>query len=254
MVGQGSGGSAVTNMLAKAGVKRFTLFDPDELSGDNLKRHVLGPEYVGKSKVEGMEAHIRSINPDCQVRALKRTFGWKLRLPRTRWLGLEPCLPRKVQEDAYGFTAKPDLIVSCVDSLACESLINAYSLAENVPVVYGGVHGAARVAEIIYVIPGKTPCYECYEREGPLPEPTQEHYTDPNHDPTKMPSMPGLWGDVLLAASLQFQVILGVLGLRPLPAPLTLFNIHEQPLFKAEFWNQKPGCAICTDNMEGLCR
>jgi len=49
---QGSGGSAVTNMLAKAGVKRFTLFDPDELSPDNLKRHVLGPEYVGKPKVE----------------------------------------------------------------------------------------------------------------------------------------------------------------------------------------------------------
>jgi len=36
--------------------------------------------------------------------------------------------------------------------------------------------------------------------------------------------------------------------------PLTLFNIHEQPLFKAEFWDQKRGCAICTDNMEGLCR
>ena len=238
IVGQGSGGSAVTNMLAKAGFERFTLFDPDELSRDNLKRHVLSPEYVGKPKVEGMEAHIRSINPDCQVRALKRTFGWKPRLPQIRWPGLGPggsCLYMGERKDAYGFLAKPDLVVSCVDSLACESLINAYSLAENVPVVYGGVHGAARVAEIIYVIPGKTPCYECYEREGPLPEPTQEHYTDPNHDPTKMPSMPGLWGDVLLAASLQFQVILGVLGLRALPAPLTLFNIHEQPLFKTEF-------------------
>ncbi len=238
IVGQGSGGSAVTNMLAKAGFERFTLFDPDELSRDNLKRHVLSPEYVGKPKVEGMEAHIRSINPDCQVRALKRTFGWKPRLPQIRWPGLGPggsCLYMGERKDAYGFLAKPDLVVSCVDSLACESLINAYSLAENVPVVYGGVHGAARVAEIIYVIPGKTPCYECYEREGPLPEPSQEHYTDPNHDPTKMPTMPGLWGDVLLAASLQFQVILGVLGLRALPAPLTLFNIHEQPLFKTEF-------------------
>jgi len=225
-------------MLAKAGFERFTLFDPDELSRDNLKRHVLSPEYVGKPKVEGMEAHIRSINPDCQVRALKRTFGWKPRLPQIRWPGLGPggsCLYMGERKDAYGFLAKPDLVVSCVDSLACESLINAYSLAENVPVVYGGVHGAARVAEIIYVIPGKTPCYECYEREGPLPEPSQEHYTDPNHDPTKMPTMPGLWGDVLLAASLQFQVILGVLGLRALPAPLTLFNIHEQPLFKTEF-------------------
>jgi molybdopterin/thiamine biosynthesis adenylyltransferase len=251
MVGQGSGGSVVTSMLAKAGVERFTLFDPDELSLDNLKRHVLGPEYVGKPKVDGMKAHIMSHNPACQVRAHEWAFGSK-RLQRKCWLGLDPCMDRREREDAYGFSTKPDLVVSCVDSLACESLINAYSLAENVPVVYGGVHGAARVAEIMYVIPGKTPCYECYEREGPLPEPTQEHYTDPNHDPTKMPTMPGLWGDVLLAASLQFQVVLGVLGLRPLPAPLTLFNIHEQPLFKAEFWNQKPGCAICTDNMEGL--
>ncbi len=217
VIGVGSVGSAVADMLARAGVGRLTLVDPDVLSEDNLKRHVLTRESVGRNKAEAMAE----------------------RLGCTGIPGKFAALPEL-----------PDVIASCVDSLVCESQISAYSLENNVPVVYGGVHGDAHTAEIITVIPGVTPCYECYERVGELPTPGQEAYTDPNYDKTKMPSQPGLWVDVLMAASLQVQAVLGVLGVRERMAPLVLMSLRYP--FKTEAYSQKERCAVCSENMEGL--
>ena len=223
IIGLGSGGSAVADMLWRSTADqmygiRLTLIDPDFFEASNMTRHILNHESFGKSKA---------------IEIAKR-------YPNATGL----------QEKFSSLADKPDVIASCVDSLACESQINAYSLENNIPVVYGGVHGDAHTAEIITVIPGLTPCYECYERTGELPPPGQEHYTDPNHDPTKMPHQEGLWVDVLMAASLQVQGILGVLGVRERLAPLVLMSLR--PPFKYESFNQKERCAVCSENMEGL--
>ena len=214
----------MADMLARAGVGRLTLVDPDNLEANNLARHVLEDKWVGNKKVFAMAEHLKRVRCGMSVQVVAEKFR-----------GLEEC---------------PDVIASCVDSLACESQINAYSLEKNVPVVYGGVHGDAHTAEIITVIPGLTPCYECYERTGELPPPGQEHYTDPNHDPTKMPHQEGLWVDVLMAASLHVQAILGVLGVREKLPPLILMSLRAP--FRYEGYNQKDKCAVCSENMKGL--
>ena len=259
VVGLGTGGSAVADMLARAGAGsvgkgQLILVDPDALSEENCKRHVLNRMWVGKSKVVGMAEHIFTVAPKCDTVLLLKKFDElrSIKIPARRWPGLAEgggCLyQRQIGDGVFG--RKPDLIVSCVDSLACESLINAYSLENKVPAVYGGVHGDAHTAEVITVIPGVTPCYECYEREGPLPEPGQEAYTDPGYDKTKMPHQEGLWCDVLMAAALQVQAVLGVLGIREKLSPLVLMKLRYP--FTLEPVNQKPGCAICTDKMEAL--
>src|SRR5207302_11059590 len=92
---------------------------------------------------------------------------------------------------SYCSHGKPDLIACCADSDACCQLVNQYCIDKKIPCVFGGVHGAAETAEVITFVPGKTPCYACYEREGPDPEPSQEKYTNPNYDPTKMPHQEG---------------------------------------------------------------
>jgi len=106
-------------------------------------------------------------------------------------------------------------------------------------------------AEIITVVPGETPCYECWIREGELPPPSMEKYTDPDYDPTKSPSLPGLWGDVLMAASFQFQALLGIMGIRKKFSPLVLMGLRYP--FRFETYDTKERCAVCSDNMEGLC-
>jgi molybdopterin/thiamine biosynthesis adenylyltransferase len=224
VIGLGSGGSAVADMLARGGIGKLTLRDPDLFTRENAKRHVLKPANAGMRKANMMLAHVKLIDHTIELDYRAARFD--------------------------GFQEKPDVIACCVDSLACESEVNAYSLEKNVPAVYGGVHGDAHTAEIITVIPGETPCYECYEREGSLPEPSQEKYTNPNYDQTKMPHQEGLWCDVLIAASLQVQAVLGVLGVRKRMPPLSLLGLRYP--FKAEYWYQKPGCAICTEDFSGL--
>ena len=237
IIGLGSGGSAVADMLARAGVGRLTLVDPDELTADNVKRHVLDIKHVGKSKVHGMA----------------EKYGLDVIRPVWKKFDAEVFAPLVFHADPggrYERSQKPDVIVSCVDSLQCESQINEYALRNKIPAVFGGVHGDAHTVEVITVIPGETPCYDCYEREGPGPEPTQEKYTNPNYDATKMPHQEGLWCDVLMGASVQCQAVLGVLGIRERMAPLVLMSLRYP--FKIETYSQKPGCAICAEDFSKL--
>lgn len=224
MVGSGSGGSAVTDMLVRAGARQLYLIDPDKLDTKNLARHVLTDRYVGLHKSKALAMHLKGIDPSLNIGVQTEKFD--------------------------GFPHEVDLVVCGADSDLCCHLVNDYCLRHGIPAVYGGVHGAAETAEIITVIPDKTPCYACYEREGPPPEPTQEKYTNPNYDPTKAHHHEGLWGDVLMAASLQFQAILGILGLRSQFASLVLADLRYP--FKVECVEQQAGCAVCTEDFSKL--
>ncbi len=125
--------------MARTGVGSLTLIDPEDFAEENVGRHILTGDSVGKSKVEELSRHVARINPDCRVTALKERF------------------------DASLLSSRPDLIISTADSFQAASLVNSYALRENIPAVFGGVWGEASVAEILYVLPGKTPCYDCLE-------------------------------------------------------------------------------------------
>jgi len=75
-----------------------------------------------------------------------------------------------------------------------------------------------------------------------------EKYTNPNYDSTRAPSHPGLWADILMAASIQFRAILD--ALQDKINPLILARLRFP--YSAEVIHQKKGCAVCSDNMEGL--
>lgn len=75
-----------------------------------------------------------------------------------------------------------------------------------------------------------------------------EKYTNPDYDSTKAPSQPGLWADVLMAASIQFRAILDVLDGKINPLILASLRLP----YSAQIFHQKKGCAVCSDNMVGL--
>ncbi len=228
--GGGSIGGTLIDILARTGVGSLTLIDPENFAEENVGRHVLTGDSVGKPKVEELARHVSRINPDCRVTALKEKFDIAL-------------LP-----------SRPDLVVSTADSFQAASLVNAYALQEKIPAVFGGVWGEASVAEILYVLPGKTPCYECYgafRRNVEIPHDTRR-YTDPYYDETRIPGQAGLWANILMVAGLQFQVILGLVGLRDslkYPGTVWFMNIDDprcpfQPL-ALTVGEVKKGCAVC---------
>jgi len=152
------------------------------------------------------------------------------------------------------------LLVAATDSFECQSLVNQLSLEEGIPSIYIGCWGEATMGEILYVVPGRTPCFECYagfrrETEAlSLNDPRK--YTDLDFDQTKVPGQAGLWPNILVICGFAFQVILALLGdemrakqLLDFEHTLLLVNVGDfgsplQPLAVTPASVEK-GCAIC---------
>lgn len=73
VIGAGGTGSAAIEVLARAGVGKMILVDPDLISESNLERiHGAQPRHAAESipKVEVAREHILSIDPTCAVEAI----------------------------------------------------------------------------------------------------------------------------------------------------------------------------------------
>jgi hypothetical protein len=153
------------------------------------------------------------------------------------------------------------LLVGATDSFECQSLVNLLSLNSGTPALYVGCWGEATVGEIFYVIPGKSPCFECYagfRRESEeLSIRDSRKYTDLDFDQTKVPGQAGLWPNILIICGFAFQLILALLGaderrsreLIDESQTLFLANIgdfaSELPLWTVTPGAVRKGCAIC---------
>lgn len=226
-------------MAARSGFATFTLVDPETLALENVGRHVLSRAAVGTPKAIAVKGAIEAINPAATVEAITGKFS--------------------------DLATKPDLLVVATDSFACESLVNDYSLREGVPAVYGGCWGEASVGEILYVVPGKTPCYECYagfRRQATEIPADARKYTDPEFDGTRLPGQAGLWANILIITGVMFQVVLGLVDpesdrghLIDFEHTLFLVNVSKydanlQPL-AVTFGKVKRGCTICDESRIG---
>lgn len=70
MVGAGSLGSALSTLLARAGVGHMTLVDPEFLEDANLGRHALGMDDLGYFKAKSLCKRLRRDIPTIEVDAL----------------------------------------------------------------------------------------------------------------------------------------------------------------------------------------
>jgi molybdopterin/thiamine biosynthesis adenylyltransferase len=225
IAGCGSFGSALADMLVRAGVGSLILIDPERLSIENVGRHVLTARDVGRAKADALAERLREINPRLDVESRTQRFS-----------------------DAGG------LLVSCVDSRRCESMVNAVSLARQLPAVYVGAYGAVRAGEVQFCVPGRTACRECFARfrdnhEVPA---GQERYTDPDFDDTRTPGQTGLWGSVLAISGIAFHGILALLGIRgslDYDRPLWIVNLDYEGFrpFAVTFAKVARGCPVCDE-------
>lgn len=63
VIGAGALGGAVTDHLAKAGVGKVSLIDPDTMSAPNVGRHLLGAEAIGEKKAAALAQRINLAYP-----------------------------------------------------------------------------------------------------------------------------------------------------------------------------------------------
>lgn len=248
VVGAGSVGSALVLMAARAGIGHFTLIDPDALSLENVGRHMLSREWAGQPKVKALKRSIKAVNPAAEVHAIAKDFT-------------------SFNPESFLNGRKADLLLGCTDSFRCQSLVNGVALELCIPAVFAGCWGEAAVGEILYVIPGKTPCFECYAgfRRHAVP-PTfsdSRKYTDPDFDETKLPGQAGLWPNILIISGIAFQVIQGLLApegdrrrhLIDFERTVLFVNVsdYDSPLcpLAVTFGRVPKGCAVCDESKLG---
>lgn len=65
--GGGALGSLVIDQLARAGVGRITVVDPQVFASSNIGRHLLGAEFLDLSKAKSIARRVGISNPACQV-------------------------------------------------------------------------------------------------------------------------------------------------------------------------------------------
>ena len=210
--GLGSGGSTVALELAKAGVGRFTLVDPDTIEATNLIRHECDGRYLGSGKAAAVGELIFFRNPDAEVEVVRADVF---------------SLGKRLAE----LVADADLVAGCTDSEPPKHLLNRLCLSAGVAAVYAGVYERGVGGEVIRCGGAPDdPCYACVtsvlKEAAPLPTGDEElDYGAVDADGT-LQGAPGLGLDVRLVALLHAKVcLLSLLGREAeLPGNVVLFG------------------------------
>ena len=115
VVGLGGVGSWAAECLARSGVGELTLIDQDEYSESNINRQ-LGAlaSTVGQPKAEVMARRVRDVNPDCAA---------------------HPVTGKYERGEADRFFADYDLIVDCIDLVACKVDLICRTLERGIPIL-----------------------------------------------------------------------------------------------------------------------
>jgi adenylyltransferase/sulfurtransferase len=150
LVGLGGLGSPVAYYLAAAGVGRLGLMDSDTLELSNLQRQVLhSTPRLGRSKAESALETLAHINPDVKFDVLKQ---------------------RLTPENARDLFRDYDAVVECSDNFETKFLVNDVCLADRKPFATAGILSFS--GQMMFVVPGQTPCLRCAVPEVPQGVPT----------------------------------------------------------------------------------
>jgi molybdopterin/thiamine biosynthesis adenylyltransferase len=148
IVGCGAVGSRVVMDMVRSGAgaagKPLILIDPDQLEAENLGRHILGVDAIGKPKVAAMAAEARRFHPAVDVQPIESDV---LR-----------CLHR---------IERCDLIIDATGHNPLALRLNAYATERRLgggsfpPILHAAVHGNGLAVQTILVTASEHACLKC---------------------------------------------------------------------------------------------
>jgi molybdopterin-synthase adenylyltransferase len=119
--GCGGLGGALIHLLARAGVGRLRLIDPDVFVPSNLNRQWMSDtETLGKAKAEVAAERVREINPFVEVE-------------------VHSCSLEAINAD--GLVRNMDLVLDALDNLDARFTLEAAARRQGVPFIHGAVAG-----------------------------------------------------------------------------------------------------------------
>ena len=221
-IGLGSVGSQIALHLAQSAVGQFSLLDPDKLSAANLSRHACGLKDLARFKTKAVRDMILNRNPHARVESFEEDFlalTWSEQIERF---------------------AGADLVIASTDSTPAQFMVNEICHHLQIPSLYVGCYERACSGEVLFVIPGRTACFNCFMefRQSCLADLKKKEKRVPYSDesPAEFKGEPGLAIDIagIVAAASAYALAMllpdsGRGGLLDCERNLTLLHSGSTP-------------------------
>jgi bacteriocin biosynthesis cyclodehydratase domain-containing protein len=227
IIGLGATGAWIALQLAMIGFRKFVLMDPDRVEVSNLVRQPFWPGQIGRFKTEAIQEVLRTFRSDLEFSSSQ-------------------VLVEKGEEIFPAFE-DCDLVLIAADHPSrhvAGSVIGRACWKRGVAhVVCGGYSGHGGSLGVT-LIPGKTPCWDCYQAE--VRRKTAEIY-DARDLIAKGPLNPaGFLPTVLFsAAATAHEVTRILIGLEPQAAGIHRDLWTDRWRFTETRFARAPGCPTC---------
>ena len=149
LIGCGALGTAIANLVVRAGVGRLVVADRDFVELNNLQRQTLFDEthqFHNLPKVIAAAERLRAINSEVEI---------------------IPHLLDVNSSNIEGLVAGADLVLDGTDNFQVRYLINDVCVKLGIPWVYDAVIGSSGMTATI--VPGETACLRCLFPDMPAP-------------------------------------------------------------------------------------
>lgn len=171
IVGAGSVGSKIAEIILRSGISRLTIVDGDVMLPGNTERHALDWRDVGFRKVHGLKRHLLHIVPGADIAVVDENLNWQ----------------RSARTHAKQVTAiaECDLIIDATGDAATSLFLGAVAAANKRPFVSVEVYEGGIGALIASCVPGRDPAFAkaraaffawCDEKNMPPPRPAARPY------------------------------------------------------------------------------
>ena len=173
IIGAGSLGSVVAEVLVRGGLKHLTVCDGDLLEHGNLARHTLGIQNVGEGKAPALATRLQSVSAHAEVAVIPAMF------------------PRLTQEQK-NIVSSCDLVVDCTAEESTLSAMEHYPWPEN---AYAVSMSFGWFVHRLYVV--GAPCEDfTLERVVTLLHPFEEQDREDHPSREMVREGPGCWHSV----------------------------------------------------------
>jgi hypothetical protein len=157
IVGLGSLGSPIADLLAKAGVGGLHYVDYDTFGVGNRVRHQLDLDDLGRAKAEAMRARTARVDPwvECSVHdgPLGQAFGGSL-----------AAAGQRADDLLVSDLGRSDLIVNASADPVAGAYLSRIASEMGTPVLHAWVTAGAWGARLLLQRPGESGCWDCVAR------------------------------------------------------------------------------------------
>lgn len=210
VAGNGAIGSSTATILARTGIKKIIAVDPQILEEHNLENQAYTFADIGQSKVSALEKKVRAIDDSIE------------------FIGIEKNLQEVPETELNA-----DIYLGCFDNFGARFYLNALAVSKRIPLIDAGIEGLT--GTIRTIIPGQTPCFECWPSLIP---------NDPIKASCSEDPIPSTFVTALQASVLQVSQMLKLFFNWDIE-PYLYFDLRDASISKIKLVrNQK--CTLCS--------